>query len=91
MNTRTATTTLNNPTLKAIYDLLASHPDHHYTRREICEALGRGKTSQMVRLIETCVDEGFFYCVVARVNGRDCFFYRINDFSDPAVIERIWK
>jgi len=83
MNNRTTTTTLDNQTLLAIYDLLASHPDRHFSRREICEVLGRGKTSQMTRLIEVGVDQGYFYCTVARVRGRDVFYYRINDFNGP--------
>ena len=84
MSSRAQTSTIENPTFKDIVNLLASNPDRHYTRLEICAALGRGKTSQMVRLIEMGVDLAYLYCVVGKVNGREVFYYRINDFSDPA-------
>jgi response regulator of citrate/malate metabolism len=87
MNARTSPTTIQNETFQDIWNFLERHQAQSFTRRQICAALGRGKTSQMIRLIEAGVAMGIFYAMVDRVRGRDVFYYRINDFVCPELLE----
>ncbi len=77
MNERTKPAREDNPTLQAIFSLLADHPDTSFTRREICSGVGRSKTSQMIRLIEMGVELGWWKALEGKWRNRVLYFYRI--------------